>query len=149
MHSLTKSSILSRSTMSWSIILSRCACSSFAESTLKPGGRLWIAVPNAGCYFAKRLKDQWHSSDLPVHLQHFTVQSLSLAAEKTGLQIEDCRTESENSLPSSASAVMRQFGVPTRLSRPVFNSLLSKSSWMGKRMDAAGNGEAILLSAQV
>ncbi|WP_158269911.1 class I SAM-dependent methyltransferase [Litoreibacter ponti] len=116
---------------------------------LKEGGRVWIAVPNAGCFFAKHLESDWHSADLPVHLQQFSVRSLGLAVEKAGLKIEQSLTESENSLPASASTFLRRFGIPGRVTRPLLRGALSKTGWIGRRVDASGNGEAIILSAQV
>lgn len=114
---------------------------------LKANGRVWIAVPNAGSFFARNLKSDWHSADLPVHLQHFNVSSLQLAVERAGLRVEQLRTESENSLPSSMAALLRRFGIPGRVSRPLLSRPLSKDGWIGKRIDASGNGEALILSA--
>ena len=114
---------------------------------LKPEGSIWLAVPNGGCYFARKLRSDWHSSDLPVHLQHFTVASLQQAIKQTGLHVRQIRTESENSLPSSAATLLRRFGLPARISRHVLKSSFAKEGWIGKRIDGSGNGEAILLSA--
>lgn len=116
---------------------------------LKDRGRIWIAVPNAGSFFARVLKSRWHSSDLPVHLQHFTSSSLRQIMDKVGFEIEELYTGSENSLPGSASAYLRRFGIPGRVSRPLLNGPFSRTGSLGRRVDASGNGEAILVSAHV
>lgn len=116
---------------------------------LKDRGRIWIAVPNAGSFFARVLESRWHSSDLPVHLQHFTALSLRRVMEAVGFEIEELHTESENSLPGSASAYLSRFGIPGRLSRPLLNGPFSRTGYLGRRMDASGNGEALLVSAHV
>lgn len=122
---------------------------SLCRSHLNPGGRIWISVPNAGSFFARKLKSNWHSSDIPVHLQHFNAASLRLALESSGLKVEVCRTESENSLPISVGMLMRRVGIPRRVSEPLVSRALSKSGWLGKRIDASGQGEALIISAVI
>jgi hypothetical protein len=117
------------------------------QTRLKEGGRIWIAVPNAGSFFARALKSRWHSSDLPVHLQQFTPRSLRRAMEDAGYRIEDLHTASENSLPGSASAYLRRFGIPTRLSQPFLKGPFSKTGMIGKRLDSSGQGEALIAIA--
>jgi 2-polyprenyl-3-methyl-5-hydroxy-6-metoxy-1,4-benzoquinol methylase len=114
---------------------------------LKKGARIWIAVPNAGSFFAKALKSRWHSSDLPVHLQQFNSRSLRLAMEAAGFRIEELRTESENSLPKSSSAYLRRFGIPARVSGPLLKGPFSKTGAIGRRIDASGHGEALIILA--
>ena len=118
------------------------------RSRLKEGGQLWIAVPNADCFFARRLKSRWHSSDLPVHLQQFSASSLRRAIEAVGLVLDNLRSESENSLPGSAATYLRGFGIPGRLSRNILRRSLSKTSTLGRRIDLSGNGEALIVSAK-
>lgn len=117
------------------------------RSRLKAGGRIWIAVPNAGSFFARALQARWHSSDLPVHLQQFTARSLRRAMEIASYRIEELRTESENSLPGSASVYLRRFGIPGRLSFPVLKGSFSKTGIVGRRIDAVGQGEALIATA--
>lgn len=120
---------------------------SLCRARLKEGGRVWISVPNAGSFFAKVLKSRWHSSDLPVHLQQFTPRSLRWAMEDAGYRIEEFRPESDNSLPGSASAYLRRFGIPTRLSQPFLKGPFSKTGMIGKRLDSSGQGEALIAIA--
>ena len=117
------------------------------RARLKNGGRLWIAVPNAGSFFAKALKSRWHSSDLPVHLQQFSPRSLRCVMEEVGYRIEELRTGSENSLPGSASAYLRRFGIPVRISQPILKAPFSKTGIIGRQIDSFGHGEALIVLA--
>ena len=47
-----------------------------------------------------------------------------------------------------ASAWLRVFGIPGRVSGPLVRRAFSKTGAIGRRTDAAGHGEAILVSAQ-
>ena len=118
------------------------------KSLLAPEGRVWMAVPNAGGFFARQLKDVWHSADLPVHLHHFSADSLRKAFERAGLHVESLCTESENSLVLSLSTLMRRRAlIPSRITRALSGRLLSKTGAVGRRIDAAGQGEALLVRA--
>lgn len=119
------------------------------RSILMPEGTIWISVPNAGCFFSRKLKSKWHSADLPVHLHHFSIASIKRLFSSANLHIDSIRTESENSLCSSLSELLRQrFFIPGRVSYLLFSNLLKKDGLLGKRLDTSGNGEAILLSAK-
>jgi SAM-dependent methyltransferase len=52
---------------------------------LKPGGVLALAVPNLGSWQAHWFGAYWFHLDLPRHLYHFTLQSLSACIETAGL----------------------------------------------------------------
>ncbi|WP_300033840.1 class I SAM-dependent methyltransferase [uncultured Roseobacter sp.] len=118
------------------------------KSLLKPDGKIWFSVPNAGCHASRLLKDRWHSSDLPVHLQHFTPHSVRRMIAEAGLSLTTLKTESENSLPGSyANLLRRKLGVPGRLTRMIAGPALQKNAWLGRRIDASGNGEAIITEA--
>jgi hypothetical protein len=67
--------------------------------------------------------------------------------EDAGYRIEEFRTESENSLPGSAGAYLRGFGIPARLSQPLLKGPFAKTGMIGKRLDARGNGEALIATA--
>jgi 2-polyprenyl-3-methyl-5-hydroxy-6-metoxy-1,4-benzoquinol methylase len=55
---------------------------------LKPGGRLFIAVPNYTCYDAQMYKEFWAAYDVPRHLYHFSPAAMSLLLQKHGLHIK-------------------------------------------------------------
>lgn len=113
---------------------------------LAPGGAIQIAVPNADCKFAQRLKDRWHSTDLPYHILQFTSQSFTCAAQKAGLQIRQQYTSSPDfAVANSIRLLMRyQWFIP--------RTLLSKISWidnvyaprLANQMDSRGEGEALV-----
>jgi 2-polyprenyl-3-methyl-5-hydroxy-6-metoxy-1,4-benzoquinol methylase len=46
------------------------------KELLKPGGKLFIAVPNYTCYDAKVYKEFWAAYDVPRHLYHFSPASM-------------------------------------------------------------------------
>jgi 2-polyprenyl-3-methyl-5-hydroxy-6-metoxy-1,4-benzoquinol methylase len=119
------------------------------RSALRPDGTVWISIPNAGCYFSRALKGAWHSADLPVHLHHFSTSSASRLFEQAGLQVQGLRTESQNSLISSfAMLLRRRVCIPRRVTTALFKTAMSKDGWLGQRIDASGNGEAILMSGK-
>ncbi|MGI8608582.1 MAG: class I SAM-dependent methyltransferase [Candidatus Dormibacteria bacterium] len=55
---------------------------------LEPGGALYMTVPNAGSRLARVLGRRWWSV-LPMHLQYFTPQSMSLAVRSEGFLVSD------------------------------------------------------------
>lgn len=46
------------------------------KELLKPGGKLFIAVPNFTCYDAQVYKEFWAAYDVPRHLYHFSPASM-------------------------------------------------------------------------
>ena len=56
---------------------------------LKPGGVLYLAVPNLNAWEA--LLPGWVSY-APYHLTYFTPKTIRMAIQRSGLVIEDCRT---------------------------------------------------------
>jgi SAM-dependent methyltransferase len=54
---------------------------------LKPDGRLYLSVPNYGCWERKLFRSAWHDLDLPRHWQHFTPGTLRRLAEMTGFRL--------------------------------------------------------------
>lgn len=118
-------------------------------SLTRPGGRIWISIPNAGCFFARALRDRWHSCDLPVHLHHFNEKSIRLAFARAGLEADDPRTESENSLGGSLAALLKwRLLVPSRVTLAVLGPPLGKDRMIGRWIDSSGQGEALLVSAR-
>ncbi len=57
-------------------------------SILKPSGKLILSTPNSNGWGAKVFSQRWINWHSPYHLQHFSKQSLQLAAEKAGLVLE-------------------------------------------------------------
>ncbi|MEX2212562.1 MAG: methyltransferase domain-containing protein [Phycisphaeraceae bacterium] len=119
-----------------------------AATLLAQGGTIWVAVPNGACGAARRLQWRWHSSDLPVHLQHFSIPSMSLAAENAGLLIHNIQTYS---LPAALrSSVLAEWRFRWKVPRRIGSALLSRRSVERRaaRLDRDAAGEAILAQFQ-
>lgn len=56
-----------------------------AGELLRPGGRLFVAVPYWGCWQRRRFGSRWFHLDVPRHLQHFDERSLETAVRAAGL----------------------------------------------------------------
>jgi 2-polyprenyl-3-methyl-5-hydroxy-6-metoxy-1,4-benzoquinol methylase len=54
---------------------------------LKPGGRVFIACPNADSYLSKFFKEYWAGWHLPFHFYHFTPQTISKLIGLTGFEL--------------------------------------------------------------
>lgn len=115
-----------------------------ARSLLSHQGVIWLAVPNGQCAVAKRLKWRWHSSDLPIHLMHFSLESMTKTAELAGLHVASLETYS---FPKSVRSSMLQtlrwcYLIPRAVGRLLVSDQMA--ALVGKRMDARREGEAIL-----
>jgi len=62
------------------------------SQVLKHGGTLIISTPNANGWGAKIFGRKWINWHIPYHTQFFSEESMSLAAEKAGLQLEEVKT---------------------------------------------------------
>jgi 2-polyprenyl-3-methyl-5-hydroxy-6-metoxy-1,4-benzoquinol methylase len=58
---------------------------------LKPGGTLFIAVPNSDSWDAKFYKEFWDGYDVPRHLYHFNQKSFGLLMEKHLFKVIETR----------------------------------------------------------
>ncbi|HEY8657411.1 MAG TPA: class I SAM-dependent methyltransferase [Hanamia sp.] len=58
------------------------------KKLLKPGGKLFIAVPNYTSYDAAIYKEFWAAYDVPRHLYHFSPESMKKLLNTHGLKIE-------------------------------------------------------------
>jgi SAM-dependent methyltransferase len=111
---------------------------------LAPEGMMTIAVPNAASSFARALRSDWHSTDLPVHLHQFSPESLKVAAERSRLSVQEIGT---TSLVASVGASMRlllrkNYFLPQRLTaRLPLDTFYSR---VAERQDAERRGEALL-----
>jgi 2-polyprenyl-3-methyl-5-hydroxy-6-metoxy-1,4-benzoquinol methylase len=66
---------------------------------LKPGGLLLIGTGNAGSWTVQALGNKWEYFDIKLHGGHisfFTPESMSLLAEKSGLEISKIKTKRVN-----------------------------------------------------
>ncbi len=58
---------------------------------LKPGGMLFIAVPNRSSYDARHYGAYWAGYDVPRHLWHFSPHEITTIAEKSGFTMARIR----------------------------------------------------------
>lgn len=56
---------------------------------IKPGGRIFIAVPNYTCYDAGHYNAAWAAYDVPRHLYHFSPASMNTLMQEHGCIIEN------------------------------------------------------------
>jgi 2-polyprenyl-3-methyl-5-hydroxy-6-metoxy-1,4-benzoquinol methylase len=59
----------------------------FLKSLLKPGGKLFIAVPNYTSADAAIYRLAWAAYDVPRHLYHFSPQTIQVLMERHGLRV--------------------------------------------------------------
>ena len=117
------------------------------KSLLAPGGLLWISVPNADCYFSRQLGGEWHSADLPYHLQQFSPASLELAGKRAGLAPRRVYTYS---LPAATAASLRyllrrRMLFPQRISMKLGMLNHYVASRLAERLDRRADGEAVIV----
>ena len=120
---------------------------SVMKGLLAENGMIWIAVPNADCYFSRVLKGYWYGTDLPYHLMQFDTESLTLAGKRAGLEVRSLATYS---LPVAVAASSRQllrmrYLIPMRLLLRIKSFELDVAPRVANRLDSNGRGEAILI----
>lgn len=59
------------------------------KKLLKPGGYIFIAVPNSESYDAVLYKEFWAAYDVPRHLYHFSKQTMKILLENHNLKISE------------------------------------------------------------
>jgi 2-polyprenyl-3-methyl-5-hydroxy-6-metoxy-1,4-benzoquinol methylase len=115
---------------------------------LAPGGRLYIAVPNAGSLFSRWLRGDWPGIGLPVHVQQYTETSLRTLFERHGLMVETFQTPSDGALAASAMMAMRRvLPIPGRIARPLARRLIPGDGRAATAIDESHGGEALVAIA--
>jgi SAM-dependent methyltransferase len=64
---------------------------SFFKSKLNPKGVLIIAVPNHTSYDANKYKEFWAAYDVPRHLYHFEINSISKLLDNYGFKLQETK----------------------------------------------------------
>jgi 2-polyprenyl-3-methyl-5-hydroxy-6-metoxy-1,4-benzoquinol methylase len=118
---------------------------------LKPGGMIWIAVPNAGCVWSKQLGDRWYAISLPYHLMQFTLQSAEMLASKSQLKMISISTsELATSLAGALRTWLRyKLYIPRKITMLlpfIFNPL---SNRLAGYMDKKKQGQAIIVELKL
>ncbi|OJW17841.1 MAG: hypothetical protein BGO49_30570 [Planctomycetales bacterium 71-10] len=115
-----------------------------AATLLDVGGYIWLAVPNGACRLARRLEWRWHSTDLPLHLHHFSPRSMRVMSERAGLPLRDLRTFSFP--PAVRASILLEWRYLWKVPRRLSGALLTQRfvERQAARMDENEAGEAIL-----
>lgn len=58
------------------------------KKIIKPGGKIFIAVPNYTSFDAKHYGKNWAAYDVPRHLYHFSPKSMDALMQRHGLQVK-------------------------------------------------------------
>jgi ubiquinone/menaquinone biosynthesis C-methylase UbiE len=61
------------------------------RALLKPGGKLFIAVPNYTSYDEKIYRQYWAAYDVPRHLYHFSPASMNILLSLHGMQLNSTK----------------------------------------------------------
>jgi len=97
---------------------------------LRPGGLLYIEVPNAGGWAARRFRHHWLAYDVPKHLFHFSPETLKALAGKVGL---DWAHEVHSSVEYSPVTLLQTLlNVWLGGSNVLFRSLTNESGAKGR-----------------
>jgi len=57
------------------------------KKIMKPSGRVFIAVPNYTSYDAKKYGAEWAAYDIPLHLYHFSPESMRYLLQSAGFNL--------------------------------------------------------------
>lgn len=120
------------------------------KQLLAEDGTIWISVPNANCWSFQKLGADWHSVDIPYHIQQFSTESILKAGESAGLK--PVRTYT-HTVPSALAASLRmiarkKYFLPRKISMRL--SLFDRyASTLAKRLDQQNAGEAIIVEFKV
>ena len=63
-----------------------------SADTLRPGGWLYVCVPNLAAWGFRAFGGAWFPLRLPWHLLHFTEGTLRMAVERSGLAVQEVAT---------------------------------------------------------
>ncbi len=118
---------------------------------LKPGGSLYVAVPNAGSLEARLLGKYFWAWEAPRHLHHFTPSTLTKLLERSGFTVKETRHDLFNNAADAALSLRlwaRSFGmenVGTILGSPLVRALYAP---IGVPLAALGIGTRFLVRAE-
>ena len=116
------------------VVLAEC------RRILKPGGELFVGVPNFDSLVRTWIGWLWSGLDLPRHLHQFRAASIRVAARRAGLEVVGLETESlpehvEGELAAflrRRALVPRRFTLKSRFTLPLAGVLARKGSTSGR-----------------
>ncbi|MDD5673067.1 MAG: class I SAM-dependent methyltransferase [Chitinivibrionales bacterium] len=116
------------------------------ERILKPGGRLFINVPNAESYARKLFGKYWVAWHVPFHFSHFKIKTIQKYAVQAGFPVISCKSATpEYFIPRSIKLFLNRkkdfnqsgliliivFSLPFRLALALLLRLLDLLFWGG------------------
>lgn len=75
---------------------------------LRPGGKLFIGVPNRASLAARVFKEYWYQLAPPVHIFHWSPKTLAMILEKNGFRVERTRFNSDYTGLTSSLQIYRK-----------------------------------------
>jgi SAM-dependent methyltransferase len=111
-----------------------------AAAVLKPGGHLYVSVPNLDSWGFGAFGVAWHPLHLPWHLLHFTPGTLRRVVADSGLIVEAVKTRGHGrwmvfSAARSARFRPRLWAVAVRRVRPLRSALTALTEWRDRGDD--------------
>ena len=94
------------------------------KQLLKPGGRIFIAVPNYQALDAAIYRNYWAAYDVPRHLYHFTPKAVQVLMQNHGLKVSEIKPMWFDAFYISLLSSKYRFGKP-HWPGAVFNGLRS------------------------
>jgi len=111
---------------------------------LNNDGLLFMEVPNIGSFQFVLFKNRWFPLQLPEHLYHFTVASLTMIAKKAGFRREWYSTFSPRISPAGYIASLFPFLRPEKLRSNMSTPLLLTYLFLQSLVLPLAYGESIL-----
>lgn len=122
---------------------------------LKPGGEVWISLPNANSWLCGMFGKYWINWHVPFHITHFSMDTLESILQESDFEIQDAHQETP-ALWVAHSLIVRLFATPGRATKQLRNPFLVASLlllirtfffpilWLGNRL---GRGDCIIIKA--
>ena len=120
------------------VVLAEC------RRILKPGGELFVGVPNFDSLVRTWIGWLWSGLDLPRHLHQFRADSIRRAARRAGLEVVQLETESfpEHVEGELAAFLRRRALVPRRFTLKS-QVTLPLAGVLARKGNASGRGESL------
>lgn len=111
-----------------------------ARDVLKPGGHLFVSVPNLDSWGFGAFGIAWHPLELPRHLSHFTPDTLRRVVADSGLEVEAVKTRAHGrwlvfSAVRSARFRPRRWAAAVGRFRPLRSAITTLTEWRGRGED--------------
>jgi SAM-dependent methyltransferase len=81
-----------------------------ARDLLAPGGRLYLRLPDAGGFAARRFRERWFGFEAPRHLCTYTRDTAMKAVEKAGFHVEYVKQDRNSPCLKNTFLLLRREG---------------------------------------